>query len=47
VDSPVRATFLIAAGGVINRAWRHADGIVPDIGEQLAAAQALGRESPA
>jgi peroxiredoxin len=40
-DSPVRCTFLIAAGGVVSRAWRHPDGAVPDIGEQLAAAQAL------
>jgi hypothetical protein len=43
----VRCTFLIATGGVISRAWLHADGIVPDIGEQLAAAEALGGTSPA
>jgi hypothetical protein len=43
----VRCTFLIAAGGVISRVWRHADGAVPDIGEQLAAAQALAGDPTA
>jgi peroxiredoxin Q/BCP len=43
-DSPVRCTFLVAPGGVIARAWRHADGAVPDVSEQLAAAQVLGQE---
>jgi peroxiredoxin len=42
VDSPVRSTFLIGSDGVIRRAWRHADAAVPDIGEQLEAAQELG-----
>jgi len=41
VDSPVRATFLVSAGGVIAEAWRHGDGEVPDVDQQLAAARAL------
>ncbi len=36
-----RSAFLLDAGGTVRGAWRYDSGEVPDVGELLAAAQAL------